>query len=398
MLLPEKVAFSKEACFNQNYRVKRQNIMAKVNIEISLLQAMLPDYSPEHLRYLRNRLQGQNTFEIWTNQSSDPIEFIVEIGDVALLPEAEPAIPYLKSEGLISEQDSDLTGVIDIGGGTAIYYLVDNNGVPLSSSRKVVNLGTKALFENILANEEFRQGCEPLGSISDASILQKRIIQALEISKIKGTPLSLIYARNNQFFDWTHIYDKLTRDWLNLIIGSSQSHWKLIDGAINSLQQVVHIGGGAHIINQFIKPEDRSWLLIPSEPQLASVLGAAISSSGSKVATVDPGNRMIKSIIPGQRNAATLDSKVAILESVPRNPMRYIPEDTFVVRYSSGPCLIKGKQTEWIKAFGVGAKSLNAQAVETHASIGKERIYDYLSIAGIVNSFLNQKAAKAKAA
>lgn len=371
--------------------------MAKVNIEISCLQAMLPDYSHEHLRYLRNRLQGQNTFEIWTNQSSDPIEFVVEIGDVNLLPEAEPAIPYLKAENLISEQDGSLTGVIDIGGGTAIYYLVDSDGIPLSSSRKVVNLGTKALFESILANEEFRQGCEPLGSISDASILQKKIIQSSEISKIKGTPLSLIYARNNQFFDWTHIYDKLSRDWLNLIMGSSQSHWKLIDGALNSLENVCYIGGGANIINQFIKPEQRSWLLIPSEPQLASVLGAAISSSGTKTATVDPGNRMIKSILPGQRTAATLDSKVAILEAVPRNH-RYIPEDTFVVRYSSGPCLIKGKQTQWIKAFGVGAKSLNAQAVETHASIGKEHIYDYLTIGGIANSFLAQKIAKAKAA
>jgi hypothetical protein len=371
--------------------------MAKVNIEISLLQAMLPDYSPEHLRYLRSRLQGQNTFEVWTNQSPDPIEFSVEVGDVALLPEAEPAIPYLKSEGLISEQDGDLTGVIDIGGGTAIYYLVDSDGIPLSSSRKVVNLGTKALFENILANEEFRQGCEPLGSISDASVLQRRIIFASEISRIKGIPLSLIYQRNNQYFDWTHIYSKLTRDWLNSIIGSSQSHWKLIDGAINALQQVVHIGGGANIINQFIKPEDRSWLLIPTEPQLASVLGAAISSSGSKVATVDPGNRMIKSILPGQKTVAGIDSKVAILESIPRN-YRHIPEDTLVVRYSSGPCLIKGKQVEWIKAFGAGAKSLNAQAVETHASIGKERVYDYLSIAGIANSFLAQKIAKAKVA
>ncbi len=359
-------------------------------IELSNLQLMLPEYSERKESYFSQRLTGKNVIRVWTRNQHEPVELTLDIGSVSLLPEAESSIPYLMSNGLIRQ--NSLTAVIDIGGLTSISFVVDASGYLLPETRRVEGKGSKLLFSSILNDPRFIRGCEPLGGVTNATSLQGMIIRANEIASVKKQPIQLIYSNEpSGSFDFTSIYIEHTKEWLMSIINAAKSDWGVIPGIAESLRTVIFIGGGARIVDNFIEAKNRSWQLVPPNPQFASVLGALNDVKNLKVGVVDGGNRTIKSGFSDHRGEiALLDSQFGSLAEVPRRPTVEIPKDTLIIQYVSGPCL-RSDGTGWIYAFGSGVKALKRNAIETHASGGKEHIGDFLGLAGLANAAIQQQ-------
>ena len=352
----------------------------KNSIQIDTLKLMLPQYSERFEGFFGKQLVGDNRIRIYA-KGREPMELSISIDAVELMEEADTAVPYLQSQNLLKE-DPYLTAVFDIGGLTAISFVVDSNGTIYRESRRVEPKGTKDLFAAILSDETFKSGMEPLGlTFPSPTSLQNQIIEASKHPKLQLT----FSNEPNGTFDWTDIFRHHGTEWLNGIRNKSYSEWRSIPGIAEYLKQLVVIGGGASIAGHFIAEKNRNIHLIAPNAQYASVLGA-LQEAGDNTAVVDTGNRFIKSAFAGDESVAILDSHFAYLREVPRLNA-HIPADTLIIQYLSGPCL-NPSEKGWIKAFGQGAKALSRNSQETHNTSGKEHFSHFLALAGLANATL----------
>lgn len=207
------------------------------NIYIEELVAAVPDPSDdEQVRNFRALAEG-----LGQSYRANGVDRAVKVGSVRIEHECHYAYAKAVQDGLLIWPGMS-NGVIDLGGGTSIYRLIDSDGDIDDARSGVINGGTAELASDI-AEQCFADRDRAnlvMDAISDGSF------------EVRGD-------------NFKHVYDELFPKWIQKIHRKIQGKWNPV---ISQIAQILIIGGSAPLVREYFnvgEPDAR--FVMPSNPQ-----------------------------------------------------------------------------------------------------------------------------------
>ena len=172
------------------------------------------------------------------------IEYTVRIDKVRVIAEGKTAWLRAIKEGLYKHPNHPLNGVLDLGGGTAIFRLIGIDGTIARDYEKVLKGGTSKLAADIAAE------CQLLGA-------EGLIMDAIADGSFR------VHAH-----DFKSAYDALVPHWVDIIRGEINTVCRPIE---HLYAQILVVGGSAPIFEPFVRDKQR--YVIAPNPQFFALEG-----------------------------------------------------------------------------------------------------------------------------
>ena len=199
------------------------------------------------------QLQKALVGEHHIRDGGETVKVIIE--SVKVEPEGIGAYRYGYRQGLTKPHS--ITGIIDLGGGTAIATLFDATGSQIEGARVVLRRGgIYGLASDIAADPRLA-------------------------SQVKGTPkVELImdgiadgsYAYGVQGVSFASFFDEYCELWLKGILSEALNHW---DPWLEGIGVILVAGGAAPLAAEWF--QENPWFkVLPVHPQFAQVLGLLV--------------------------------------------------------------------------------------------------------------------------
>lgn len=225
--------------------------------EVNQLITSLPELrDTTAVEALKNAFQGSHKYEI--NGS----EVRLSINSVEIYQEGLGTYWLAQRENLTLP--NTLTGILDLGGKTANLLLIDEFGEPVEdSSASFGTGGTYELVGLIASNPDLI--CANKGS----AIAQTTVMDALSSgSRFLGV----------SGIDFSQYYQEYLNQWFSGILAELETRWSRY---FSRLGRVIVTGGSANLVRELIA--DNNYFAIPSNPQLANVVGLLYKPSNLSV-------------------------------------------------------------------------------------------------------------------
>lgn len=172
------------------------------------------------------------------------VEYTVRIDKVRVIAEGKTAWLRAIKEGLYKHPGHPLNGVLDLGGGTAIFRLIGIDGTIARDYEKVLKGGTSKLAADIASE------CQLLGA-------EGLIMDAIADGSFR------VHAH-----DFRSAYDALVPHWVDTIRGEINTVCRPIE---HLYAQILVVGGSAPIFEPFVRDKQR--YIIAPNPQFFALEG-----------------------------------------------------------------------------------------------------------------------------
>jgi hypothetical protein len=210
----------------------------------------LPDPDGEGA-LLQKALIGEHYLLVYGNPAT------VVINSVRVEPEGMGIYRYGQQQGLTVPRS--LTGILDLGGGTAIATLVDEEGSQIEGARVVLRRGgIYGLASDIAADPRLRQ-----------QVVGTPKIELIMDGIAKGS-----HAYGVQGVSFARFFEERLELWLKEILSEVLNRW---DPWLEEIGVVLVAGGAAPLVAEWMKraapEEENRWFQMVPDPQFAQVLG-----------------------------------------------------------------------------------------------------------------------------
>lgn len=175
----------------------------------------------------------------------------VTINSVQVEPEGIGAYRYCQKQGLT--KDNSITGIIDLGGGTAIATLFDATGSQIEGARVVLRRGgIYGLASDIAADPR----------------LSSQVRSTPKVELIMDAIADGSYAYGVQGVSFADFFGEYCEVWLKGILSESLNRW---DIWLEGIGVILVAGGAAPLSADWL--EGNAWFKVLPDPQFAHVLG-----------------------------------------------------------------------------------------------------------------------------
>ena len=240
---------ARQLCGDRAYDVGKWNLakpffMAAVagltgapSIHIPELVVAVPNpFDRDQTRNFQSIAEGKGS-----SFTGNGIERAVVVDTVRIEHECHYAYAKAVNDGLLLWPDM-ANGVIDLGGGTSIYRLIDSDGDIDDARSGVIDGGTAELASDVAE--------QALGDRELANLVMDAIADGS--FKVRGD-------------DFKHVYDELFPKWIQKIHRKVQSKWHPVSGQI---AQILLIGGSAHLVRDYFQVgKSDARFVMPENPQ-----------------------------------------------------------------------------------------------------------------------------------
>ncbi len=195
------------------------------------------------------QLQKALVGEHHITDGGDPVKVIIE--SVRVEPEGIGAYRYGHKQGLT--KPNSITGIIDLGGGTAIATLFDAQGSQIEGARVVLRRG--GIY----------------GLASDIAVdprLTSQVRSTPKVELIMDAIAEGSYAYGVQGVSFADFFEEYCELWLKGILSEALNRW---DIWLEGIGVILVAGGAAPLAADWL--DENSWFKVLPDPQFAHVLG-----------------------------------------------------------------------------------------------------------------------------
>jgi hypothetical protein len=179
----------------------------------------------------------------------NPVRVIIE--SVKVEPEGMGIYRYGYKQGLTVPRT--LTGILDLGGGTAIATLVDEQGSQIDGARVVLRRGgIYGLASDIAADPR----------------LMQQVMGTPKVELIMDAIAEGSYAYGVQGVSFADFFEEYCELWLKGILSEALNRW---DIWLEGIGVILVAGGAAPLAADWL--DKNSWFKVLPDPQFAHVLG-----------------------------------------------------------------------------------------------------------------------------
>lgn len=238
-------------------KLARLHLYASVGRECADIRLVASHHSPDDVRTaLINALKGSHIY------TRNGVDCRINVRSVDVVPEGLGAYWTAKNEGLTPRDGH--TVVVDIGGGSWLYRLIDSDGEIIAENVSD-KLGTYSLARDVAGDQRLRDQLRAINiTAPDAGVV------------MDGFTKSHCYALTDAtWYPWLSDYrDPWFRNIMNQVKTDLQHH-------LPSIKRFIFTGGGAHLIKDRVNGSrgGGSVLAVMPDPNFANVVGMYLQYS-----------------------------------------------------------------------------------------------------------------------